>query len=101
MSKDLTPTTAPAKGRFTGMAKRRADDKKLRPKVFSGPWFARLWQGIVKPIRETAAELKKVTWPTRQELITYTIIVCVFVVVIAAVVGVFDLGFTAIYKAVF
>jgi preprotein translocase subunit SecE len=40
--------------------------------------------------RQVLAEMRKVIWPTRSELVTYTWVVIVFVVVIAAIVGVLD-----------
>jgi len=43
-------------------------------------------------IRNTISELKKVTWPTRKDLVSYTMIVIVFMVIMAVVVGVLDLG---------
>ena len=43
--------------------------------------------------REVVSELRKVIWPTRKELLTYTTIVIVFVSVMTAIVGLLDLGF--------
>ena len=43
-------------------------------------------------VREVVAELRKVIWPTRNELLTYTAVVLVFVAAIMAFVGVLDLG---------
>ncbi|MET9876285.1 preprotein translocase subunit SecE [Actinacidiphila glaucinigra] len=43
--------------------------------------------------RQIVAELRKVVWPTRNDLITYTSVVIVFVVVIIALVTVIDWGF--------
>jgi preprotein translocase subunit SecE len=43
--------------------------------------------------REVVSELRKVIWPTRKELLTYTVIVIAFVTVMTAIVGVLDLGF--------
>ena len=43
--------------------------------------------------REIVAELRKVIWPTRKELITYTTVVVVFVTIMLTVVGLLDLGF--------
>jgi preprotein translocase subunit SecE len=48
--------------------------------------------------RQIVAELRKVLWPTRNELVTYTIVSVVFVVAMIAFIGVLDYGFT---KAVF
>lgn len=45
-------------------------------------------------LRQVIAELRKVIWPTRKELITYTIVVIVFVVAMAAIVAAFDYVFT-------
>ena len=47
------------------------------------------------------AELRKVIWPTRSELITYTTVVLVFVIAMMAIVGVFDLVFSQLVLKVF
>ncbi|MGD9957737.1 MAG: preprotein translocase subunit SecE [Candidatus Nanopelagicales bacterium] len=51
--------------------------------------------------RQVVAELRKVIWPTRRELITYTWVVIVFVTIIATIVGIFDYGFGRLVLAVF
>jgi preprotein translocase subunit SecE len=43
--------------------------------------------------REVVSELRKVIWPTRRELLTYTTIVIGFVTVMTAIVGLLDYGF--------
>ena len=48
--------------------------------------------------RQVVAELRKVVWPTQQQLVTYFIVVMVFVIVMIAYVSVLDLAFG---KAVF
>ena len=48
--------------------------------------------------RQVVAELRKVVWPTQQQLVTYFIVVMVFVLVMIAYVSVLDLAFG---KAVF
>lgn len=45
-------------------------------------------------VRQVVVELRKVIWPTRKELIAYTVIVIVFVSIIAAIVAGFDYVFT-------
>lgn len=45
-------------------------------------------------IRQIIAELRKVIWPTRKELIAYTTVVIVFVAVISAIVAAYDYVFT-------
>ncbi len=41
---------------------------------------------IARFFREVVAELRKVIWPTRNELLTYTAVVVVFVVAVTAIV---------------
>lgn len=43
--------------------------------------------------RQVIAELRKVIWPTRKELLTYTTVVITFVAVIAAIVALLDFIF--------
>ncbi len=51
--------------------------------------------------RQMVGELRKVNWPTRKELVTYTVVCLVFVVVMATIVTLLDLGFTKLVFAVF
>jgi len=44
--------------------------------------------------KQVVAELRKVIWPTRRELLTYTSVVLVFVVFMVAVVSVYDFAFS-------
>ena len=48
--------------------------------------------------RQVIAELRKVVWPTQQQLVTYLLVVLVFVLVLIAYVSVLDLAFG---KAIF
>ena len=52
-------------------------------------------------IRQVVAELKKVVWPTREQLVTYTSVVIVFVTLLALIVAGLDLGFTKLVLLVF
>ena len=52
-------------------------------------------------IREVIAELRKVIWPTRKELITYTGVVLVFVLIMASIIGVYDFVFGELVLRVF
>ncbi|MFM9134796.1 MAG: preprotein translocase subunit SecE [bacterium] len=52
-------------------------------------------------IRQVVAELRKVIWPTRKELVTYTIVVIVFVTIMAAIVAAMDFVFTRGVLAIF
>jgi preprotein translocase subunit SecE len=52
-------------------------------------------------IRQVIVELRKVIWPTRKELIAYTVVVIVFVSIMAAIVAGFDYVFTQGVLAIF
>ena len=51
--------------------------------------------------RQIVAELRKVVWPTRTELFTYTSVVIVFVLCIIGIVALIDFGLTHAVQAVF
>ena len=52
-------------------------------------------------IREVISEMRKVLWPSRRELVTYTIVVIIFVVVMVAMVAGLDVGFAKLVLRVF
>jgi preprotein translocase subunit SecE len=52
-------------------------------------------------VREVIAELGKVIWPTRKELVTYTAVVIVFVSAMTALVAGMDIGFAKLVVWVF
>jgi preprotein translocase subunit SecE len=58
-------------------------------------------RSIGRFLREVVAELRKVIWPGRRELITYTTVVIVFVAFIVALVAGLDLGFAKAVVVVF
>jgi preprotein translocase subunit SecE len=45
---------------------------------------------IVKFLKEVRAELKKVTWPTRRELIGSTIVTVVVTLIVSVFIGIVD-----------
>ena len=51
--------------------------------------------------RQIVAELRKVVWPTQQQLITYFIVVLVFVLVVMTIVSLLDLGFGKLVFEIF
>lgn len=68
----------------TEYASRNEPEKPPRRNPFAAIWLF---------LRQVVAELRKVIWPTRSQMINYTIIVLVFVVVLTAFVSLLDLGF--------
>lgn len=55
-----------------------------------------LWNKITKFLREVRSEMRKVSWPNRKELITYTIVVLVTVIFVAVFTGVVDVIISAV-----
>ena len=64
------------------MAKTAVVEKKREPNA------------VVRYFRDTSAELRKVTWPTRQEARHLTTVVVIVVVVMAIALGLVDYGFS-------
>ncbi len=52
-------------------------------------------------LREVVAELRKVIWPTRKELVTYAVVVVVFIAVMMTIIAGFDYGFARAVQWVF
>ena len=61
-------------------------------------WFKNLPKRISKPFKNMYYELKKVTWPSKQKLIAYSIIVLVFMLFMGVVIGLLDMGASALVK---
>ena len=51
--------------------------------------------------RQVVAELRKVVWPSQQQLITYFIVVLVFVLAVMTIVSLLDLAFGKLIFKVF
>lgn len=96
-------TTRPARGDVgakgdagkTGGTRTRAEAERARAKEL------REKRSIGRFLREVVAELRKVIWPGRRELITYTTVVIVFVAVMVALVAGLDILFAQGVIAVF
>jgi len=55
---------------------------------------------VIRYFRETRAELRKVTWPTREQATRLTLIVLAVVVFMAALLGVIDYVFAALFRLI-
>ncbi len=53
-------------------------------------WFARAWGAICRYFRELRSELKKVVWPTPQQVLKNTLIVLACVLVVGVFIWLFD-----------
>lgn len=67
----------------------------------SAPRERRSGNWLVRFVREVIAEMRKVLWPTRRELVVYTVVVIVFVSVMIALVAGLDYGFARLVLLVF
>ncbi|MFB7383233.1 preprotein translocase subunit SecE [Kitasatospora purpeofusca] len=83
---DGAAETTPAEG---DSRRKRSGEKKSGKRAKKGV-FARL----ALFYRQIIAELRKVVWPTRNQLVSYTTVVVVFVVVVMAFVSGLDYGFS-------
>ena len=54
----------------------------------------------VKTFKEMWSELKKVTWPSKKDLIRQSTVVVVFVLILTVLVGLIDTGLSALLKLI-
>ena len=80
--------------RTKSAATRRRDDHEAekQPNVF---------ERIAIFVRQVIAEMKKVTYPTKEELWTYFLVVLIFVAAMMLFTGVLDFGFGELSRLVF
>jgi preprotein translocase subunit SecE len=56
---------------------------------------------VSRYFRETIGEMRKVTWPTRQEAISLTIVVLIVVTVMSVFLGVLDFLYARFFVLIF
>lgn len=76
----------------TDAAQKQSDDRGAQRGMFSR---------LALFIRQVVAELRKVIWPTRKELIAYTTVVIFFVLLMAGIIALYDFVFTQGVLAIF
>lgn len=59
-----------------------------------------VWKTITQFLKDVRIEMKKVIWPSRQEVINYTIVVLVTVTVVATFILVLDLGLSRLLNLI-
>ena len=55
---------------------------------------------VVQFIKESKAELKKVVWPTKEDVFSSIKVVIISTIVIAVVLGALDLGFSELFRLI-
>ena len=56
---------------------------------------------VVNYLKQVIAELRKVIWPNRKQMVSYTSVVLVFLAFMVALIGVVDLGLAKLVLLVF
>jgi preprotein translocase subunit SecE len=77
-------------GTATKTAKKSADGPSRNPFIF-------VWTFL----QQVVAELRKVIWPNRKQMINYTAVVLVFLAFMVALIGLVDLGLAKLVMLVF
>ena len=77
-------------GTATKTAKKAADRPSRNP-------FAFVWNYLLQVV----AELRKVIWPNRKQMVNYTAVVLVFLAFMVALIGLVDLGLAKLVMMVF
>jgi preprotein translocase subunit SecE len=67
----------------------------------SSPPADNVFTRAVQFLREVKIELKKVTWPSRQQTMGSTLVVIVLVIIISLFLGIVDMGLSTVIRAVF
>jgi len=55
---------------------------------------------LTKFLREVRSEMRKVVWPTRQQTVSYTLVVVAAVVLVAGLISITDAAFGAVIRRV-
>ena len=55
---------------------------------------------VIQFIRESRAELKKVVWPTKEDVLSSIKVVLISTIIIAIILGALDLGFSELFRIV-
>ena len=78
----------------------KKDVKKAEKGFFSRAknWIVALPGRVANAFKNMVAELKNVTWPSKKDLINYSIVVIGFVVLLAITVGVLDTASSFLVK---
>ena len=92
------------KGKKAGKAKsakKGPTSKQIKkPKKKSGP-SANPFVFVYNYLKQVVAEMRKVIWPSRKQMLTYTSVVLAFLAFMVTLVGLADLGLTKLVLLVF
>lgn len=83
------------------MSEKKGVQKAEKPGFFrrAKNWIVALPGRIAAAFKNMRAELRNVAWPTRKDLVNYSLVVIGFVVVLALIIGLLDTGSSFLVKA--
>ena len=55
---------------------------------------------VIQFFKESRAELKKVVWPTRDDVVSSIKVVIVSTIIVALILGLLDLGFSHLFRII-
>jgi preprotein translocase subunit SecE len=90
-----------SKSAKTSKAKSTQKDKAKKPKKAGSPSSLNPFVFVYNYLKQVVAEMRKVIWPNRKQMLTYTSVVLVFLAFMVAVVGGADLGLSKLVLLVF
>jgi preprotein translocase subunit SecE len=93
---DDAPVSKGRRGATATKARAKVDAEEIRDDERVG-----IFGRLLRFFREVVAELRKVIWPTRKELLTYASVVIVFVTIMLTVVASLDWAFAWVITHVF
>lgn len=82
-------------------AKKAGADKKAKKPKKPGDRTANPLVFVYNYLKQVVAEMRKVIWPNRKQMLTYTSVVLVFLAFMVALVGLTDFGLTKLVLLVF
>jgi preprotein translocase subunit SecE len=90
-----------AAGSATKKAKKGQKSEKAKKSKKSGDRSANPFVFIYNYLKQVVAEMRKVIWPNRKQMLTYTSVVLGFLAFMVALVGLADFGLTKLVLLVF
>ena len=76
----------------------KEENKNTKPGF--GQRFVDFFKGIGRSFKNMFHEMKKVSWPSKKELINYSVLVLVFMLVMGVIIGLFDVGAGALVNLI-
>ena len=84
------------------MTEKKTATKKAKPNFFVrfGRGFVRFFARIGTAFKNMWRELGKVTWPTREKLVNYSVTVVLFMVFMMVIIGLIDTGASELVRLI-